>query len=338
MNEPPADEQSRFEVRRLEPTEVEARWDTFLARSDQANPFSSRVWLHAAPGMVGASVDHWVLLKGQEWIACVAVPFRRPFGRTLYRGLPLAAYSSVLYRAGAGGTPSSLESERLEATRTLAKALARHYRLVSLMLMPSIDDVRAWQWEGWRAVPRYTCTLDLTSPGRPADSVRRHVRKCAEAGVTFDREWDLEKFWSIFDETRERQGFGSSLSRTSFFALAQALGDAGVAWMATARSASGEPVSSQIVLSVPGTPGAFMWVAGTRGAHLASGVSAWLMLEIAAEAARRGHRYWDLCGADYPSIARFKRELGASLGHYFQVDAPRSVLENWAVRLKRRHA
>jgi GNAT acetyltransferase-like protein len=337
MSDPPADEQSRFEVRRLEPAEVEARWEAFLARSDQANPFATRAWLLGAAGTVGASVDYWAVLKGQEWIACLAVPFRRMLGRTVHRGLPLAAYSSVLFRAG-GGSAASLESERLEASRALAQALARHYRLTSLLLMPSIDDVRGWQWEGWRTVPRYTCTLDLASPARPADSVRRHVRKCAEAGVTFDREWDLEKFWNIFDETRERQGFGFGLERSAFFTLAHALGEAGVAWMATARSSSGEPVSSQVVLSVPATPAAFMWVAGTRRAHLASGVSAWLMLEIAAEAARRGHRTWDLCGADYPSIARFKRELGATLGHYFQVDAPRSVLENWAVRLKPRHA
>lgn len=338
MSDPPADEQSRFEVRRLEPAEIEARWDAFLARSDQANPFSTRVWLGAAAETVGASVACWGVLKGQEWIACLAVPFRRALGRSLYRGLPLAAYSSILYRPGVGGSPSSIESERLEAARALAQTLARHYRLTSLLLMPSVEDARAWQWEGWRTTPRYTCTLDLTSPGRPADSVRRHVRKCADAGVRFDREWDLEKFWSIFEETRERQGFGLSLEQAPFFALAQKLGDAGVAWMATARTAGGEPVSSQIVLGVPGTPQVFMWVAGTRRAHLASGVSAWLMLEIAAEAARRGHRTWDLCGADYPSIARFKRELGATLGHYFQVDAPRSVLENLAVQLKRRHA
>ncbi|MBI1798700.1 MAG: GNAT family N-acetyltransferase [Candidatus Eisenbacteria bacterium] len=338
MNEPSAEEPSRFEVRCLDPAEVDARWDAFVTRSDQANPFATRAWLRSAAETVGASVDHWVVLKGQEWIAGLAIPFRRAFGSVVYRGLPLAAYSSVLFRGSEGGSSSSAESERLEAGRTLARALARRYRLASLMLVPSIDDVRAWQWEGWRAIPRYTCTLDLTAPGRPADSVRRHVRKCAEAGVTFDRAWDLEKFWSILDETRERQGFKVSLSRASFFALAKSLRDAGLAWMATALSAGGEAVSSQIVLSVPGTPGAFMWVAGSRRSHLASGVSAWLMLEIAAEAGRRGHRFWDLCGADYPNIARFKRELGATLGHYFQVEAPRSALERWVMSVKRRHA
>src|SRR5262249_9137974 len=82
--------------------------------------------------------------------------------------------------------------------------------------------------------------------------------------------------------------------------------------------------TSQIVLSIPDTPGAFMWTAGTRESALSSGVSAWLMVEIAKEARRRGHSYWDLCGADFPSVARFKSELGGELTHYFQADAPRS--------------
>jgi hypothetical protein len=338
MNEPSAEDQSRFEVRRLDAAAIDAGWDAFVAKSDQANPFSTRAWLAAAARSVGASVDYWVALKGEEWIAGQPISFRRAFGRTLHRGLPLAAYSTIVHRASSGGTPASFESERLDAWRALARAIAREYRLTSLLLVPSVDDVRAWQWEGWRTLPRYTCTLDLVSSVRPADSVRRHVRKCVEAGVRFDAAWDIERFWRIFDETRERQGFDFSLGKTEFLALAASLQQAGLAWMATAVTAAGEPVSSQIVLSIPGTATAFMWVAGTRREHLASGVSAWLMLEIAAEAARRGHRAWDLCGADYPSVARFKRELGATLGHYFQVEAPRSALESWAVSLKRRHA
>ena len=332
MANPPAGNASSFEARRLEPG-VDARWDAFVRESPQANPFAMSGWLHAAAESAHVSLDRWAVVKGEEWVAVLAVPHRPLLGRTVYRGLPLAAYSTMLQRAS-----SASESDRLESTRRLAETLKRHYRLTSLLLSPTLDDVRAWQWEGWSATPRYTCVLDLVSPAKPADSVRRHVRKCVEAGTKFETTWDLETFWVIFDETRERQGFGASLDRATFFALATKLGNAGLAWMATARTASGEPMSSQIVLSIPGTPTAFMWVAGTRGAHLSSGVSAWLMLEIAAEAARRGHHTWDLCGADYPSIARFKRELGAALQHYFQIDQPRSPIERLALGLKRRHA
>src|SRR5258708_6943372 len=133
MNEPSAEDQSRFEVRRLDAAEIEARWDAFVTKSDQANPFATRVWLRAAADTVGASVDFWVALKGAEWIAGIAIPFRRAFGRVLYRGLPLAAYSSVIHRPLAGGSPSASESERLDAWRALARALARNYRLTSLM-------------------------------------------------------------------------------------------------------------------------------------------------------------------------------------------------------------
>jgi GNAT superfamily N-acetyltransferase len=186
-------------------------------------------------------------------------------------------------------------------------------------------------WAGWRAVPRYTYILDTTRDLPVTDSVRRHIRKCRESGCTLSTVWDLDAFGSVFDATRERQGFGLRLAPEAFRTLATQLHDAGLAWMASARSTDGRTLSSQIVLSVPGGRGAYMWTAGTHPEHLSSGVSAWLMVEIAAEARRRGHTFWDLCGADYPSIARFKSELGGTLTHYFQIQSSPSSLERVAL-------
>lgn len=333
-----ADPNSDFVARQLEPAEVENDWDCFIRASPQANPFATVAWLRGASLLSGAELHFWGVWRGSQWVAGLPVTSRRLLGRAFYRGLPLAAYSSVILRAQTIGHPASWESEQIQAGRALARALARRYRLISLLMSPTIQDARAWLWEGWRVTPRFTYQLDLLSPRTPTDSVRRHVRKCDQAGCRLDTEWNLETFWEIFRETRERQGFGAGIERGAFVALAAGLHDAGIAWMATARSESGETVSSQIIMSVPQTPSAFMWVAGTRPAHLASGVSAWLMLKIATEAQGRGYQSWDLCGADYPSIARFKRELGATLGHYFQVDSPRSLALRAALALKRRRA
>lgn len=338
MPAPNPDARSRWTVRLLESGEVRSAWDVFVSRSEQANPFTTTTWLESSAAALDLHLDFWVVLKGQEWVSAVAMPHRHAMGRKWFRGLPLAAYSTVVHRERTSGHAASRESERIEAGRALAQALSRNYRLISLLLSPTLRDVRPWQWEGWTAKPRYTCVLGLDPLPVPTDSVRRHVRKCVESGVRFDGAWDLDSFWGVFEETRERQGFDVRLGRERFFGLAKSLKDAGLAWMATARTAPGEPVSSQIMLGMPGTPTAFMWLAGTRREQLASGVSAWLMLEIASELARRGHRQWDLCGADYPNVARFKSELGSALQPYFQVESPRSTLESLAWRWKRRYA
>jgi hypothetical protein len=218
----------------------------------------------------------------------------------------------------------------------MIRELRGHYRLLSFLLPIGVDDARPFAWSGWDTEPRYTYVLDVTSELQLTDSVRRHLRKCRESGCTFTSEWDFDAFVSVFDQTRERQGFGIRLGAERFRSLANGLHDDGLAWMGSARSPAGETLSSQIVLSIPGTAGAYMWTAGTRPDQLSSGVSAWLMVEIAAEAGRRGHRYWDLCGADYPSIARFKSELGGALRHYFRVSSPPSPVERALLWLRSR--
>ncbi len=140
-------------------------------------------------------------------------------------------------------------------------------------------------------------------------------------------DWDLARFWSVFDVTRQRQGFGLRLSPAAFKELADSLAVGASRGWRPRSPPRVQPAASQIVLAVPGTRGAYMWVAGAGEEHLVVGVSAWIMVEIAAECGRRGHRSWDLCGADLPRVARFKSELGGTLEHYFQIDAPRGPIE-----------
>ena len=314
-------------MRVLESDEDLHRWDAWLVGSPQADPFATTAWLRHATAATGAGFQIRIAERGQEWVGGVFHAEKRRLGLKTSFGLPLAAYNTMLFRAPTGSAPKRTIAERIEVATALLEATAGRLMNVTHLLSPTIGDVRPWTWRGWRATPRYTHVLDVSRPLDLSDSARRHVRKCRDAGMTTSGEWDLARFWELFRGTQERQGFGIRLDRGTFERLAQGLHDAGMAWMVTVATNSGEPAASQIVLAVPGTPGAFMWVAGARTDLLASGVSTHVMNEIAAEAGRRGHRAWDLCGADLPGVARFKAELGGELVSYFQVDAPRSWSE-----------
>ncbi len=340
LNAAPSDSEHKLSIHRLDGLELgdaklRSKWDSFVARSPQANPFAASSWLLNAAPAVGAAVEVWVAAKGDEWIAAVPITHRDRFGARFFLGLPLAAYNSYLYRAATGGHPSRTTTEHLEATQALADGIGRRVLNLNHLLHPSIDDVRPWVWKGWSATPRYTYLLDLTGGLPVTDSVRRHVRKCQESEMHVVWDWDLDRFWSVFSETKDRQGFGLRMDQQHFSRLADALHEAGIAWMATALTARGEPAAGQIMLSIPETPAVFMWTAGARSAYLSTGVSAWLMLEIAAEAHRsRGHVTWDLCGADLPGVARFKSELGGALCPYFEIRPPVSWLERGYARAK----
>jgi hypothetical protein len=256
-------------------------------------------------------------------------------GGRWHLGLPLASYNSFVYRPSASSHPESVTQEHLEVSRALIQATHGRLKNWDLMLVPSITDVRPWLWSGWTARPRYTYVLDLSRPLPVSHAVRKHLRKCQDAGMKLDGEWNLDALCAVFDATQERKGFGLRLTADRFRRFAGELHEAGLASMQVAHAADGEPAAGHVLLAVPGTDACFHWVVGTHSRYLTSGVSAWLMVETAAEMARRGFRSWDLCGADFPSIARFKSNLGGTLVPYFQVEAPRGTVDAAYAALKR---
>lgn len=311
------------------------RWDAFVMGSPQAHPFATSAWLEASAHEAGAALDRWIVRKGDEWVAAFPVPSRSAFGQRFYVGLPLAAYSSLLYRPPASPRESRTIAERHEVTQALLTVLEAEYRSMDWLLTPDLSDVRPWIWRGWRAVPRYTAILDLEHDFEPSEAARRHVRKGQEAGLRLSMKWDFDAFMLAFSGTSRRQGFDLGLPVPAVHRLAGRLYERGLAWMTTVLETDGRVAASQIVLALPPPGGVYMWIAGTRTDLLARGVSTWHMLETAAEARRRGHRSWDLCGADMPGVARFKGELGARLRNYMQVRAPLGPAE-WAQHAVRR--
>ena len=77
---------------------------------------------------------------------------------------------------------------------------------------------------------------------------------------------------------------------------------------------------------MPGSETLFDWVAGSAADKLSVGANPWLMMQIAAEARRRGYSRWNLCGAAFENVARFKSEFGGELVHGWTVER-RTALE-----------
>ncbi len=303
------------------------RWDRFVADSPQSNPFATSHWLKAVSHALDINTDLWVTAGGEEWLAGVPIYYRQRFGRKAAVLPPLTPYNSYLYRPATGSYPSKTTSEHIAITRSLSGAVIKHYSRLSHLLFPTIDDIRPWSWAGWNAIPRYTYHLEPDKDLPVSHAIRKHMKKCDKAGFSISFDWDLEKFWSIYQVTQQRQVFGIGMSRESFFALADTMHENGLAWMASAVSPEGEAAAARIELAIPGTAGIFDWVAGSLPKFLSTGVNPWLMMQIAAKAREEGYRFWDLCGADFEAIARFKSEFGGKLIHYFQISAPQSPVQ-----------
>jgi hypothetical protein len=315
---------------RLTPASDQQGWQPFVLNSRQANPFSAPVWLRAISEACCCEVDILVVARGEEWLGGIHVFWNNRFGKMAGLFPPQTPYGTVIYSPSLSTAvyPSKITSNHLEISRVLAEALKHRYSSVTHKHLPSIEDIRAWQWSGWNIIPNYTYIVDLTSSCRPSSSFKKHYAKCEKSECQLSFSWDLKLFWSTVESMLRRQATKIGFSKETFFVLAETLHTSGMAWMATALNKEGLPLASRIELSLDGTETVFDWVAGSSSDHLSSGVNSWLLMKLRDECQRRGYKHWNLCGANVESVAAFKSGIGGQLTHAFTVSSPRSIPES----------
>jgi hypothetical protein len=310
-------------------------WDTFVCNSPQCNPFAGSTWLKEIARATGLKVDLWALTRKGTWLAAVPVFYRTKSGCKQARIPPLTVYNSCIFLADSGHHPARRTSLQTSIAGRMIDHFSTEYSNLHHLLHPTVNDVRPWQWAGWQITPHYTYWVDLTADLRLSRSARKNIRKCEEKGFAISFEWDLDKFWRVYEITINRQAFDIGMSKASFIELADALHDGGMAFMATAVSNQGDIAASRIQLYYPGKDVICDWVAGSDPGYMSAGVNPWLMARIADQAREADFKLWDLCGADFESISRFKSEFGGRLTLYFQVRAPLSPVQKTRELLRR---
>ena len=334
----PATEAAQVKVGQLDLAndQVAARWDALVRASPQANPFSTSAWVRGVEEALGIRSQLWVATKGDDWLGGVVVPYRRRFGRDAGVMTPITAYTCPVFATALfkASLPGKAVANVIEIAKPLAAIVAQNYSTVRHVTLPVLSDVRPWQWAGWRVEPSYTFCVDLSRELAISHSVRKHVNKCERNGAQVSEAWDLEAFWSMQESTLARQGVRLGVTKQEGLLLATRLRDAGLAFMVTANDAEGKPLSSRILLGLEGTSTVFDWLAGSDAERLSFGASPWLMTKVAAVAARQGYRYWDLCGAQIESVAKFKGEIGGELAHGFLLTAPPTAAERIYAKLR----
>lgn len=225
-------------------------------------------------------------------------------------------------------TPTLKRHRRSRQWMEMADLLAAETRRLGLTntlhLPPEIDDVRAWQWAGFRASVRYTLFTEFPFYLEPADtSVGKIVRRAEMAGYRSVRTTNMADVTACVTETERRQGFQLGLSTADLELAARLLGEEHFRAYAC-HAPNGEPASVSIVLHLPGAP-AIGWVGATRTADLRGGAAQQLESVIIKDLERSGASSYDLGGANIRGIAIAKGTWGSRLRPYY-------TLEGYSVR------
>jgi len=179
--------------------------------------------------------------------------------------------------------------------------------------------VRAWQWAGYAVRVRYTYLLDLPVDLQRADqSVRNRYRRALDDGYVCRRADNMADVMACLSGTEERKGLHLALMRADLERAAELMGGECLRTF-VCYSPEGKPVSTQVLLFVPGAP-ALDWLAGTLRTHLHRGVSQLLTKHAFDDVHACGAASIDLVGANIPSVSTAKANWGARLVPFFRIE------------------
>jgi hypothetical protein len=273
-------------------------------------------------------LDGWLEFNERKWgVRAERVRYpdeRGPLSAVLYlnrRGrvqLPhLNPYLPVRYDARRSA-PYRAIREWNRAADAFALDLRQRGLAGTIAFPPSVRDLRAWTWHGFRVGVRYTLIQELPVSEVSVDpAMRRRARRAARAGYRCERTDRYADVLACLSDTEERQRFRYGLTLEDLRVLHAALGDGFRTYIC--YDPLGNPAAARLVLHSPDGE-AIDWVNGIQRAELASGAAPMLILHVLDDLAGAGAHTLDWEGANIPSIAAAKERWGGRIETWFTVE------------------
>jgi lipid II:glycine glycyltransferase (peptidoglycan interpeptide bridge formation enzyme) len=152
---------------------------------------------------------------------------------------------------------------------------------------------------------------------RVYNDIRTQVRSCRRKGVKVERSTDAEVLYQLYRQTYEKQGRRVYISQASFCELCDVLEGQKRLVMYVARMGGHAVSGLGVVKDYRGV--AHEWVAGTDPDYLQLGAAPFVLWTAIEDLSEEGFHRFDLDGANVPSIARFKSQLGGELTPYYEL-------------------
>ncbi len=298
------------------------------ANARGAAPFNSWAWWKS--GFEGARgfrlLGAFEPREGGRLMGAVAFLARRRYG-FLALDAPLPTpHSALLARDAPLTNPRRAESLWRDLARAFCAALASAPRLgvASILFPPSWTDPRGWQWEGVSVTPCFTYLCDIRNPESWerawTTSVRARVKKCRKLGWPLRLDAPPGVFHALWTAAMRADGLAVPWSAGRYARWLAAAAPEECALQATVHPADAPgapPLAGAVVLIENGVGSHLLAGATPEGRRL--GAPSYLLAELGALLARQhGVRYYDLCGANVPDVAEFKKSFGGTLVPYWR--------------------
>ncbi|MFH1680214.1 MAG: GNAT family N-acetyltransferase [Candidatus Eisenbacteria bacterium] len=313
------------EVRLLEASEARL-WDELVDACASTPLFASREWVDRIARAYGGRVRLVGAFRRGDLVGGAALPVRRRAGLSIATAPYLLPYLPLLAEEG-----------RPETVRGLLRYLAGRYPLLSLLLPPEGEDVRAFGAEGWELAYRYTLRIDLRGAtaesllGRMEKSQRRRVRRAEEEGAVVRRSLSSEEHCRLVLASYRRQRKRFPIPEEEEAGLGRWIVESGRGRVY--ELLRGGRTAATFLIGMDGRR-AYSLESGVDWEIGRGGESAFLLIRILSELAAEGIPEFDFLGVNHPSISRFKESFGGTLARYHAAAPPRPFWIRILLRLR----
>jgi len=301
-------------------------WDRFVESSPQGCVFASSHFLAALGG------GQELLTVCENGVPILAVPALLENGTPRVLPYSFAQYAGPMFSAAVEQQPGHRRIPfKLRIVEFLLEQMAVRWPLISFVLHPAFDDLRAIQWFNYHAPEKGQFSVRLAYTGRlvlsgdttecgfleQVRTVRRQeFRKAESLGFTFEVCRKIDELDRLHELTFSRQGLTRAedevrhLRSISQAALENRFGDCFVA-----RAATGEAASA--ILFLYDRDNAYYLFGANDPEFRKTGAGSWLMLMAIDHARRAGRKAVDFVGINSPNRGDFKTSFGAQPVPYF---------------------
>ncbi|ARA92415.1 hypothetical protein AWN76_004025 [Rhodothermaceae bacterium RA] len=305
---------STYQGRAIEADAADQAWRALWEHSPQRSPFSALAYQQAGASLLDLELHLVAVHDDTGWLAAALLPVRRLGPLRLVHPLPFSPFSALL---GTAPPDEAAVHHGTSPWQTLIATLARRYDDVSLLLPPTVADVRFLSWQRWSVRPLYTYRLAFQDTAevqaRWSASTRRLYRREAARYSVQEAPEALDAVVDLCRQAYARHNRSMLLTREHLTRLGHRLQQAGMARTFIARNRSTRSIDAGVCVLHDAQTAAY-WIAGSNP----GGAMTVLLGHLLPWLRDDGLHTFDFVGANTPSIAEFKRRFGATLLPYYQ--------------------
>lgn len=301
----------KFEIIEIKDSKL---WDDFIENSRQRTIFCTSLFSEILRKTTGRGYKIYGVLKNGNLVAGCPVYEKIKYGFKMAILPPLVPHLGIVLKDDKSLYLSKREYLTLKVEELLSERFSREYSYINLTNHPNLQDIRGFDWAGWKINARYTYIVNFKEKPKISPSAKRQINKALKAGIKVKESSNIEEFANIVYKSYLRHGNPPPYSEEYLINIANYLFSKKIGILLVAKDSEKRILSGMIMIKDKKT--LYEWVVAGDPEFHETGANSLLLSYIFSNFSSQFDKF-DFMGANTQTIAKFKTNFGGQLVPYY---------------------